>query len=57
MLRLSEFARKGRDRMKTVLELHRPLNPIFFDAIEKATAYDEGQRFESVTEWKSFLDG
>jgi len=57
MLRLSEFARKGRDRMKTVLEQHRPLNPVFFDAIEKAMAYDEDQRFETVTEWKSFLDG
>lgn len=57
MNRLSEFARKGRDRMKTVIELHRPLNPQFFDAIEKATAYDQERRFETVTEWKSFLNG
>lgn len=57
MHRLSEFARKGRDRMKTALELHRPLNPRFFDSIEKAVAYDQDQRFASVTEWKQFLDG
>ncbi len=56
MHRLSEFARKGRDRMKTALELHRPMNPRFFDAIAKATAYDQDQRFETVAEWKNFLD-
>ncbi|MEM7058566.1 MAG: serine/threonine-protein kinase [Pseudomonadota bacterium] len=57
MQRLSEFARKGRDRMQTALELHQPLNPRFFDAIAKATSYDVSQRFETVTEWKSYLDG
>lgn len=57
MHRLSEFARKGRDRMKTALEHHRALNPRFFDGIRIATDYDQDQRFATVTEWKSFLNG